>query len=162
LAEGRSVPFPECALSSITSFVAFELAIEKPEVVRRFVLNLPISGVPTGRKAAVIQTVIANREGFLRYLMFLLAGMGEGSEPVPPTSTEEGGAATYSFRDDFPLLEELTRALSADPKRLVEIKRLVSDLSSPEEGLGVIPEGFHSIWRVFEPFCEEASREPRD
>jgi len=64
LANGQSVQFPDCALSSITGFVAFELSIDLPAVARRFVLNLPVSGVPVGRKAAVIRTVISNREGF--------------------------------------------------------------------------------------------------
>jgi len=96
--------------------------------------------------------------------MFLLAGMGEGAEPVgaPLMSAGGGGTAAYSFRDDFPLLEEMTRALSVDPKRLLEIRRLVSDLSVTKEGMAVIPEGFPALWSVFEPFCEEVPRESCD
>ena len=40
-------------------------------------LNLPVDNMPEGRNAAVLRTIVANREGFLRYLLLLLQDMDD-------------------------------------------------------------------------------------
>jgi hypothetical protein len=164
LRDGDPVHLPECAQSSVTGFVAFELTVEHPLIAHRFVLNLPVTGLPAGRNAAVIRTIISNRDGFLRYLVFLLANATPDVVEGSGIASAEGGAPAlrHIFKDDFPLLEELTRALSRDPQRLLEIRKLVDDLGASEEGRDIIPEQFIAVWQAFEPLCKELNVEVRD
>lgn len=139
----------EFSASSITGLIAFELKTNHPDVTARFVLNLPITGVPEERHAAILQTVISNQEGFLRYLLLLL-----GDDSVSGLETGNGsGFAKWLARltngEDIPLLEELTRTYSRHPERLSEVSRLVRDLSQGSRN-AIIPEDFLNLWTVFE------------
>lgn len=135
--------------SSLTGLVAFELRTDCPDVSARFVLNLPINGVPEERKAAILNTVIANQEGFIRYLLLLL---GDGSSGELPEYRGSSGWGRWLSRlgdqEDIPLLEELTRTYSRYPDRLLDISTLIHELSSHENK--VIPEDFLKVWSVFE------------
>jgi hypothetical protein len=75
LATTGEVLIPRCATASITGFVAFELTTVLCKHAVCFVLNLPVENMPEGRDAAVLRTIVANREGFLRYLLLLLQDM---------------------------------------------------------------------------------------
>ena len=135
--------------SSLTGLLAFELKTDHPDVTARFVLNLPMTGIPEERNAAILQTVISNQEGFLRYLLLLL-----GDEKVSGLAPGSGsGFARWSARfadgEDIPLLEELTRTYSRHPERLAEISGLVRDLSQGGQKT-IIPKDFLSLWTVFE------------
>ena len=115
----------------------------------RFVLNLPMTGIPEERNAAILQTVISNQEGFLRYLLLLL-----GDEKVSGLAPGSGSGfarwlARFADGEDIPLLEELTRTYSRHPERLAEISGLVRDLSQGGQKT-IIPKDFLSLWTVFE------------
>ncbi|MEI8633502.1 hypothetical protein P4S72_18430 [Vibrio sp. PP-XX7] len=62
----------EFSASSVTGLIAFELKTNHPDVSARFVLNVPVTDVPEERNSVILQTVISNKEGFLRYLLLLL------------------------------------------------------------------------------------------
>ena len=137
--------------SSVTGLIAFELFTGHPEVNARFVLNLPVDGLPAERDAEILQTVINNQDGFIRYLLLLLGGDWENGD------YEGGGGAgfgTWLSRlaqgEDIPLLEELTKAYSRSPSRLKEIAHLIEDLTSQESHKSVVPERFLELWSVYE------------
>jgi hypothetical protein len=139
----------EFSASSVTGLIAFELKTNHPDVSARFVLNIPVSGVPEERNSAILQTVISNQEGFLRYLLLLL-----GDDRVSGLDPGSGsGFAKWLARladgEDIPLLEELTRTYSRHPERLSEISGLVRDLSQGSQN-AIIPEDFLNLWTVFE------------
>ena len=139
----------EFSASSVTGFIAFELRTGHPDVTARFVLNLPVSGIPEERYSAILQTVIRNQDGFIRYLLLLL---GDDTASVFDVST--GGTwakwlARLAKGEDVPLLEEMTRTYSRHPERLSEISRLVRDLSLGNQN-NVVPEDFLNLWTVFE------------
>ena len=139
----------EFSASSLTGLLAFALKTDHPDVTARFVLNLPVTGIPADRNAAILQTVISNQEGFLRYLLLLL-----GDEKVSGLDPGSGsGFARWLARladgEDIPLLEELTRTYSRHPERLAEISGLVHDLSRGGQKT-IIPEDFLNLWTVFE------------
>ena len=135
--------------SSVTGLIAFEVKVKQPDVTARFVLNLPVTGLPEGRNSAIMRTVISNQDGFIRYLLLLL---GDDKVTGPEQSSNSGFAkwlAQLARGEDIPLLEELTRTYSRYPERLAEISDLVHDLSQgPQET--VIPEDFLDLWSVFE------------
>jgi hypothetical protein len=143
----------EYGAASITGLVAFEITTNHPHVAARFVLNLPVDGLPAERDDAIVQTVVNNREGFLRYLMLLLSGLtGDADLPgLPPPSGDGDHAWRRGGFDDLPLLEEMVRAFCREPGRLHEIDDVVRRLARPaEDGEPVVPETFLELWRVFE------------
>jgi len=157
LVEGRdeSVLSERLATASVTGLIAFELLSAHPDVTCRFVLSLPIEGVPDDREAAVLRTIISNEAGFLRYLLLLL---GEDSSGID-TDGPGGGLfgrwlAALGAGDDVPLLEELTRTFSRTPERLEEVRRLIRDLAVNGESQQVIPPRFLELWDVFEQAME--------
>ncbi len=145
----------EFSASSITSLIAFELKTEHPDVSARFVLNLPIDEIPEERNSAILQTVIRNQDGFIRYLLLLLS---DDTLDNSFTSANGSGFAKWlsylAKGEKAPLLEELTRAYSRYPDRLHEISEIVSMLSSQDRENSVIPESFLKLWSVFESALE--------
>jgi hypothetical protein len=145
----RGIRLGEFSASSVTGLIAFELKTNHPDVTARFVLNIPVTGVPEERNSAILQTVISNQEGFLRYLLLLL-----GDDKVSGLDPGSGsGFAQWLARladgEDIPLLEELTRTYSRHPERLAEISDLVRDLVKGSQ-TAIIPENFLDLWTVFE------------
>ena len=139
----------EFSASSLTGLLAFAVHTNHPDVTARFVLNLPVTGMPAERNSAILQTVISNQEGFLRYLLLLLGddkvcGLDPGSG-----SGFAGWLARLADGEDIPLLEELTRTYSRHPERLAEISGLVRDLSRGGQKT-IIPGDFLNLWTVFE------------
>jgi len=158
LATTGEVLIPRCATASITGFVAFELMTTLCNHSVCFVLNLPVDNMPDGRDAAVLRTIVANREGFLRYLLFLLQdvdklpSIGDLVSAIGGTWNATGGV------DGLPLLEELTRAYSRDPARLGSVRKLVEQLYATQEGKEIIPDEFMELWRVFDSTLQGDTR----
>lgn len=147
----EGIEIGEFSASSITGLIAFELKTRHPEVSARFVLNLPVDGIPAERNSAILQTVISNQDGFIRYLLLLLSD--DTADGVLDPGNGSGLAIWLSRladREEIPLLEELTRAYSRYPDRLFEISGLVRELSSQEHKSAVIPDKFLELWSVFE------------
>lgn len=160
LEHGCPVALPTCSLAAVTGFVAFELASEPAAERCCFVLNLPVDGLPEERRAAVVRTIVANREGFLKYLLFLLADFEEDGLPNELLLAVSGDEASrgYRLQDALPLLEEMTRALSRDPARLRSIKSLIDDLNRSDDGDNLVPPEFMDLWRVYEAVLQEVER----
>lgn len=139
----------EFSASSVTGLIAFELKTEHPDVSVRFVLNIPIIGIPEERNSAILQTVINNQEGFLRYLLLLLGN--DNASGLNPGSGS--GVAKWLTRfasgEDFPILEELIRTYSRHPGSLAEVSKLISELSKDGRNK-VIPDEFLNLWMVFQ------------
>jgi hypothetical protein len=157
--ENDTVAF-NLSTTALTSFIAFEITAhlgEQKNVVR-FVLNLPIEGLPDDRYEKVLLSIISDRSRFLRYLVMLLA---EGAIMNPDfidiiRGPAEGGSDNNSWHNnDLPLMEEIIRALSRTPDKIDRIDRLVRELSKTEEGREVLPENFNLIW---EPIWEARQR----
>ena len=142
------------APASITGLVAVEVRAEVHDLRIRFVLNLPVDGLPEDRDTAVLQTVVRNRDGFLRYLLLLLGDLGYG--PPPPGDNSNGSGSTWTFggSGNMPLLEELVRAYSREPERLREVGRVVRRLIEGADAQDIVPAEFPETWAVFENAME--------
>lgn len=159
LARGEPVGLAPCALASVTGLVAFRLDFSGQNSLR-FVLNLPVDGLPEGRESAWLRAVVSDRAGFLRYLLLLLAQEDRlaGNPGLPPMPAGGGGAGTGRDPSGLPLIEQLTRTLSRDPKRLNSVGRVVRELGMSDEGEEVLPPGFVELWGVFERALKEGSK----
>jgi hypothetical protein len=157
LGRGQAVQLTTCSLASVTGFVAFEITASRAPEQCCFVLNLPVEGLPAERRAAVVRTIVANREGFLKYLLFLLADLEEDGLPNELLLAISGGGQSrgYSLQEALPLLEEMTRALSRNPDRLHSIRSLIEDLTRTHEGLEMVPEDFMELWKTYASMLQE-------
>jgi hypothetical protein len=154
---GEEAVLPECSLAAITAFVAFEMTSPAAPDACRFVLNLPVDDMPDERRAAVVRTIVANREGFLKYLLFLLADIDEDGLPndLLDAATGEGKQYGYLLQSALPLLEEMTRALSREPTRLDSIQSLIEDLVSTAQGRQMVDEQFLRLWEIYAAVLKE-------
>jgi hypothetical protein len=149
LSTDSKVVLPLQALESLTSLVAFRLEAGNESV--SFTLNLPVSGMPDERERAILRSVVKNRQCFLRYLLLLLAGLGDGADvgAVARAFSSQRPGAGQTASDDVPLLEELVRAFARDRKRLHKVERLIADITADGEAEEILPEGFPEFWTVF-------------
>ena len=159
LATTGEVVVPRCATASVTGFIAFELVTTLCSHAVCFVLNLPVDNMPASREAAILRTIISNREGFLRYLMLLLQDFDSMSSMSDLVSAF-GGAWNSSANgiEALPLLEEMTKAYSRDPNRLQSVKKLVEQLCDTAEGREVIPKEFMDLWSIFDSLLKKAGK----
>ncbi len=152
-----TIPLGHAATASITGLIAFELRAEAVPLRERFVLNLPIHNAPADRFSAITRTLVNNREGFLRYLLFLLADLGDSR--LSNLLLGRNGNSSNPFGGlglaQAPILEQLVTALIHEPTRLHAIKRLIEDIGDSEDGTPIVPEEFAALWRTFEPLLEE-------
>jgi len=147
----RSIVFADLSLLALTPFIAFHVKVETEDAkhVLRFVLKLPISGLPEARSARVIGAVLSDRSRFLRYLWLLLS-QEEGLPKWLATRGNDQQAAwtTVSALQERPLLEALVRALSRSPETIDRIAKLIDALRRTPQGLAVLPEGFRTLWEA--------------
>ncbi len=142
--------FPGLTADKITSFIAFKLSLGN--VSKSFVLNVPLRGIPTNRHEKVFQSIISDREKFLRYLWLLLY---EGDYAFHSANLEAklkgafGGKGYGSFGEEMPLFEELVRAYSRDPDKIKRIARLIEDVIKADTEEKILPEEFRLLWETF-------------
>jgi hypothetical protein len=147
-ASAVEVAFPEGGTGMLTTFVGCEVVarFEGTQRVARFVLNLPLTGGPVGRREAILRQILDDPQKVIRFLQFLLND--EQVDPMAdPSATKDGESpGSHGGEEGFVLLESLLRALARDPKRLDEVDKLLKELGDDEEGRQRIPKGLLDVW----------------
>ena len=150
LMRGEAVTLTTSPLAHVTGLVAFELVAAAMDRRVRFVLNLPIIGLPAGRDAALVRSVVMNRDGFLRYLLMLLGGGDDLNQFMEGSGGSVQVWRSGSGGDLMPLLEQLTGAWAhGRHDELRGIDRLVTDLQKTEAGREILPPDFVEVWSTF-------------
>jgi len=160
LAEGLT--FEGVSVLALTSFFAFHVQVRvgKLRLPIRFVLNLPILGMPKNRDDHIIRAILTDRGQFLRYLRFLLAEELGWLPGLEAGAAEEGsfGWKGRALEDmEIPLFEDLARALSRSPGKIDQITELVERLRATQEGREILPEGFEVLWEAIREAKEQGS-----
>lgn len=150
----EEVSLGEFSTASVTGLIAFELRYDTLSTTLKFVLNLPVQGLPEERDAAILRTVIKSQDGFIRYLLLLLSNEATAALGAFSGLRYADWISSLTAGEDVPLLEELTRAFSREPDRLEEVAELVRYLSTGK-GDGVIPSDFIRLWSVYEDAMRE-------
>ena len=149
--QGRTLRLPlewSLPLSRLTTFVAIKLGVSADVDNIRLVLKLPAEGMPEGRVAQVLRTLIDSPERFLQFLRALLGGI-EGLADWAAGDGEGAWKGTWQTAlNGETLLEDLVRTASRDPKRLEPVRRLIEDLRSTPEGRGIVPDDLYSLWQI--------------
>ncbi len=133
----------ETTIEAISGFLAFEIS-DDAGTLTRFVVPVPLHGVPEQRERLLLRALVGSAERFLRYLLALLEedpvqadfldaldGVGRGM-----TAADAVSAAS------LPVLEKLLRTLRRDPAKLVALHPLVADLAADD----ALPPGFAELW----------------
>lgn len=134
----------ETSLETISGFLAFELA-DEDGTQTRFVVPVPLVGLPDYRERFLLRALVGNAERFLRYLLALLeedwdqTNLRDSVERV-----SDDGAAEGSGSMSLPVLEKLLRTMRRDPRKLAGLHPLVSDLADDD----ALPPGFAELWAV--------------
>ncbi|MFW6030892.1 MAG: hypothetical protein ACOCRO_11665, partial [Halanaerobiales bacterium] len=146
----REMLFQSLSLETLTSFLAFSIMIktDKQEHELRFVLNLPIEGLPEGRKEKLLYSIISDRNKFIKYLIFLLSDNDSLADIINTLNLKRfsNNDEEYYSTIKIPLMEEMIRALSKDPQKLDAISRLVKKLKKSGKAAEILPEGFDLYW----------------
>ncbi len=144
-------------MEALTCLMAFELTEEIENKKLRFVLNLPVNGIPEDRDSAIFRRIVHNKENFLKYLLLLLSEHEEGIigqvDPPPPGDGNKPRLAPVF--DDVPLLEELARAFSRDPSKLRMVEQVIQRIMRNTDDTSIIPPRFLEIWKVFQAAMAE-------
>lgn len=160
---GGEVFFSAVSVESITSFIAFELTGQsgRQKYSARFVLNVPLQGMPENRNERILYSMISDRGRFLRYLLFLLAedqgldiAVADFARKVVSGKVKEGQALP-----DIPLMEQMIRALCRNPEKIDAIARLIEDISKTDKDRKVFPLDFDKLWQ---PVWEARRRMVKD
>lgn len=139
----------------VTGLLAFQLNHADAPAPVRFVLNLAVDGMPDERMASIMQSILKNPEGFLRYLRYLL---GELAAEDVFSDDGEGTESQWSRLlglGDSALLEAMMRALSRQPERLEPVRDLVQHLSDTDQGREMLPHEFMLVWQALAPHLAE-------
>ena len=145
-----TIRFSNLSVEKITSFIAFRLELRKMN--KSFVLNLPIRGVPDDRSERILQSIVSNRENFMRYLWFLLY---EGDYTFFNTNLEAKlkgifrPSRSWPVGEEMPLFEELVRTFSRSPDKIKRITELIDSISRTDGGDKILPQEFKQLWAVF-------------
>ena len=134
----------ETSLETISGFLAFEIAGNEGTLTR-FVVPVPLVGVPDHRERFLLRALVGNAERFLRYLLALLDGDSDQTDLRDAIErASDDAAADGSGPMSLPVLEKLLRTMRRDPGKLAGLHPLVSDLGDDD----ALPPGFAELWTM--------------
>jgi len=147
--ETVTATFSGLSLESVTSFVVVELtaASEEGMIANRVVVNARLTGAPEDRHQRILTAQLGSKGDVLRYLLFLLADMGdEGAVAQIDQFVAQIAGDGNAQLPSIPLFESMVRALNRSPQSLDHIGRLIADLERTEEGQELLPDGLSELW----------------
>jgi hypothetical protein len=143
----------ETTMEAISGFLAFELSSD--DTITQFVIPVPLHGVPEQRERLLLRALIGNAERFFRYLLALLDDQ-EALEGLPSFPDKPGGGSNgRPGPRGLPVLEKLMRTMRRDPKKLIALHPLVSDLADVD----ALPTGFDELWEAIVDVAIAGSRQ---
>lgn len=138
------------SLQSLTSFFGFEITTQSSDgpVSVITVGNARLIGAPKDRHQRLLLDQLRTKGDVLRYLLFLLADIGDDSAIHQINALLSGRSAGTGdeWTPSIPLFESMVRALSRNPEALAPINRLITDLQQTAEGRQLLPDGLDEVW----------------
>jgi len=134
----------------VTALIVFELRSNLKVPPLRFVLNLPIDGVPENRSDEIFSSVVDSSEKFFRYLRILLQENDEIRYGQPNTNHNiESAMWERRMASGDGVLEELTRVYAYDQTPLGEVDKAVKRLEHSKKADDVLSPEFQELWETF-------------
>ncbi len=151
---GEIATFGEVSFEALTAFFAFEASLRKEQHVvrKRFAVTAELVGAPADRISCVVRRILKDKRRVLQLIFLIL--QGEGADVSRFTKAVRGHShngrpspGSLGGWNGGTLLEALLRSLSADPRRIDDAARLISDLRKTAEGRELLPDGLEEIWK---------------
>ena len=116
-------------------------------------MKILIENLPDTRSTKIFRDIISNTANFFKYIRFLLAEnywdeqLAFGDNENDPN----GNSFSIYFNQEEPIYENMLKAISREPEKLAEIKKVMDKLSEEENmDQPIIPQDFKNLWNVFE------------
>ena len=141
--ENPSVTFENVSLEGLTSFLVIEVhgKAGSRTLSTSFIVNARLIGEPPNRRERLLQSMLKNKRDVVRYLLLLLADLGDesafGTMTIGAAATSNGAAEF----DSEALLEPLLRTFATAPDRLPAVAQLIHDLGVSPDTAALVPEG---------------------
>jgi len=142
---GEIVVFQNLQLSQLSEFYVLTAVKGEQELSR--VVKIPTAGITDERDSSIFNSVVANQEGFIQYISFLLG------EDYLLTFIEDFAQKGNGYKfltqsgPDTPVLyEKMLKAAATNPDKLREIKKVMEMITDQD----IIPEEFYALYRSFE------------
>jgi hypothetical protein len=137
----------------LSSFLIFDLKYKGSAARIKFVMKIEINNLPNKRSSLIFRDLISNTANFFKYIRFLLAenywddSLSFGDK-IDKHST--GNEFDIYFNEE-PLYENMLKAISRNPAKLEEIKKVMDKLDQEEnKDAPIIPKDFRELWSVFD------------
>lgn len=136
------------ALKSTTPFVVVETVDDARKVTRTAVLKAVLHGDPPERRQDALREMLKDKEGVLRYLVFLLgdpadeAWLGAQGEAAGRWGHETTGRSN----GQLVLFEPLVRAVAAGDDAVRRVASLVEEIRDLKDGGDLLPDDFEELW----------------
>ena len=137
----------------LSSFLIFDLKYKGSAVRLKFVMKIEIVNLPNTRSSLIFRDLISNTANFFKYIRFLLAenywddNLSFGDKKDKHSTGNEFDL----YFNEVPLYENMLKAISRNPAKFEEIKKVMDKLDQEEnKDAPIVPEDFRELWSVFD------------
>lgn len=137
----------------LSCFLILELKLKGSTAVLRFAMKIEITNLPSTRSTKIFRDIISNTANFFKYIRFLLAeNYWDEQLSFGNTNGKYSDGSSFGFYfSEEPIYENMLKAVSREPEKLAEIKKVMDKLSEEEnKETPIIPEDFKELWNVFD------------
>jgi len=141
----ESVVFNNLNLWQLSEF--YVVTARKDDQTLSRVVKIKTEGIPEDRDSSIFNSIIANKEGFIQYVSFLLGddyllsfiedNIKKGNEYKFLTSNGTGSPALY---------EKMLKVAATSPEKLREVKKVMEMITDKS----IIPKSFYELYNIFE------------
>lgn len=138
----------------LSCFLIIDLKIKNADASLKFAMKVSILNLPKTRNTKIFRDIISNTANFFKYIRFLLAE-NYWDEELAFNETngkfKNGNRFDIFFNHNEPIYENMLKAVSREPQKLTEIRKVIEKISEEEnKEQPIIPEDFRNLWNVFE------------
>ena len=148
----------------MTRWLGFRLRDRETGVEKLVSLGAELLGLPEGRAAEILRSIIENREAFLRYLRLLLADLSDPMSALLARGGTDAWLDGSGRRGAHPRGHGPRPLRRRPPAARHRAARRAARPRRRRDGAPVIPEDFLALWAVFREVLprERRRREPID
>lgn len=137
----------------LSSFLIFDLKYKGSAARIKFVMKIEINNLPNTRSSLIFRDLISNTANFFKYIRFLLAeNYWDDSLSFGDKNDKHSTGNEFDiYFNEEPLYENMLKAISRNPAKLEEIKKVMDKLDQEEnKDAPIIPKDFRELWSVFD------------
>lgn len=145
----------------LSRFLQFRIEGSNGHAHHEFLYRIEIDNLPEGRLENIFRKIVDSQDKFFEYLRLLLAeditkeDLLNGTDDKTPQGHGDDNAEQWLM--DLPIYEQLLLIASRNPRKLIEVDKVIQDLTPKADEAhefgaattSIIPDDFLSFWDVF-------------